>query len=101
VFLVASTSLPRLEVARQSLPRAIDETKRAANARGDWDPDQLAALPVDARTAEEFDRGAASRERREWIDALGDSNPPHMAEAIGRAIMHASTVTRHEQGTAT
>lgn len=89
VFVVASTSLPRLEIARQSLPRAIDETKRAANARGDWNADQLASIPVDARSADEFDQGHASRERREWIDALGDSNPPHMAEAIGRAIMAA------------
>lgn len=87
VFMVACTSLPGLEVARFSLPYAVDETKRAANARGDWNPDQLAAIPVDARAAGEFDRGAASRERREWIEALGDSNPPHMAEAIGRAIM--------------
>jgi site-specific DNA-cytosine methylase len=89
VYIVASTSLPRLEIARQSLPRAIEETKRAADARGDWDADFLSALPVDARSAREFDRGQASRERREWIEALGDSNPPHMAEAIGRAIARA------------
>lgn len=89
VYLVACTSMPRLEIARQSLPRTIEEVARAADARGDWDADQLAALPVDARTAGEFDFGPASRERREWIDALGDSNPPHMAEAIGRAIMSA------------
>lgn len=86
VYLVACTSLQRLEIARQSLPRAIEETKRAANARGDWDPGQLATIPVDARSAGEFDRGPASRARRERIEALGDSNPPHMAEAIGRAI---------------
>lgn len=86
VFMVACTSLPRLEVARQSLPRAIEETKRAADARGDWDPDQLATLPVDARSAGEFDQGPASRARQERIEALGDSNPPHMAEAIGLAI---------------
>jgi site-specific DNA-cytosine methylase len=92
VFLVACTSLPRLEIARQSLPRAIDETKRAADARGDWNADQLATIPVDARTAGEFDQGPASRARRDRIEALGDSNPPHMAEAIGRAIMRASMV---------
>jgi len=86
VYLVASTSLPRLEVARSALPSAIEAVKRAADARGDWDPDQLAALPVDARTAGEFDRGARSRARRGMIEALGDSNPPHMAEVIGRAI---------------
>jgi site-specific DNA-cytosine methylase len=61
VFLVACASLQRLEIARQSLPRAIDETKRAADARGDWDADQLATLPVDARAAGEFDRGSAAR----------------------------------------
>lgn len=89
VFLVAGPSLPRLALARQSLPRAIEETKRAANARGDWNPDKLATIPVDARAAGEFDQGPASRERRERIEALGDSNPPHMAEAIGRAIVAA------------
>lgn len=88
VYLVACTSLSRLEIARQALPCAIDETKRAADARGDWDPDQLAALPVDARTAGEHVE-ALSRARVERIEALGDSNPPHMAEAIGRAIMSA------------
>lgn len=89
VFLVACTSLPRLEVAWRSVPCAIEETKRAADARGDWNPDQLAALPVDARSAGEFDRGPRSRARRERIEALGDSNPPHMAEVIGRAIVEA------------
>jgi site-specific DNA-cytosine methylase len=93
VFLVACTSLPRLEIARQSLPRAIAKTKGAADARGDWDAGQLGALRVDARSACEFDRGEASRERREWIKALGDSNPPHMAEAIGHAIMVAVSDT--------
>lgn len=87
VFLVACTNLPRLEVAWRSIPRAIEETKRAANARGDWDPDQLAIIPVDARSAGEFDRGIHSRVRQERIEALGDSNPPHMAEVVGRAIM--------------
>lgn len=91
VFLVASPSLPRLEVARDALPRAIDSVKRAADARGDWNPDQLAAIPVDARAAGEFDQGPASRERRARIEALGDSNPPHMAEVIGRAIVEATT----------
>jgi site-specific DNA-cytosine methylase len=86
VFLVACTSLSRLAVAWRSVPHQIKSVKRAANARGDWDPDQLQTLPVDARTADEFDFGPKSAERREWIVALGDSNPPHMAEVIGRAI---------------
>jgi site-specific DNA-cytosine methylase len=88
VFLVAGTSLPRLAIARDALAPAIECVARAADARGDWDPDQLAALPVDARAAGEMERGA-SRARRERIEALGDSNPPHMAEAIGCAIMSA------------
>jgi len=87
VFLVACPSLPRLEIAWSAIPQAIARTKRAADARGDWNADQLAALPVDARSAGEMDGGERSRERREWIEALGDSNPPHMAEVIGRAIM--------------
>jgi site-specific DNA-cytosine methylase len=87
VFMVACPSLSRLEVARLAIPRAIEEVTRAADARGDWNADQLASLPVDARAADEFDRGPKSRERQQWIEALGDSNPPHMAEVIGRAIM--------------
>jgi hypothetical protein len=85
VFLVACPSLPRLEIAWRAIPSAIDRVKRAANARGDWDPDKLTAIPVDARSAVE--RGAW---RREMIEALGDSNPPHMAEVIGSAIMEAA-----------
>jgi DNA (cytosine-5)-methyltransferase 1 len=92
VFLVACTSLSRLEVAGRSLACAIEQTKRAADARGDWDPDQLAALPVDARSAGEH-APTLSRARIERIEALGDSNPPHMAEAVGRAIVAAHSLT--------
>jgi site-specific DNA-cytosine methylase len=84
VFLVACTSLPRLEIAWRAVPSAIERVKRAANARGDWDPSKLAAIPVDARSA-----GESGAIRREMIEALGDSNPPHMAEVIGLAIMAA------------
>lgn len=85
VFLVACSSLPRLEIAWHAVPSAIERVKRAANARGDWDPDKLASIPVDARTSRE-----AGQSRREMIEALGDSNPPHMAEVIGLAIMEAA-----------
>jgi site-specific DNA-cytosine methylase len=91
VYLVACSSLPRLEIAWSAVPRAIDSVKRAANARGDWDPNKLRALRVDARSAGEMDRGSyANSVRKERIEALGDSNPPHMAEVIGRAILQAS-----------
>lgn len=89
VFLVACTSLPRLEIAGLALPSEIERVKRAADARGDWDPDKLVALRVDARSTGEMNNGAASRWRRERIEALGDSNPPHMAEVIGAAIAKA------------
>ena len=41
VFLVACSSLPRLEIAWRAIPSAIEAVKRAADARGDWSPDQL------------------------------------------------------------
>lgn len=89
VFILACTSVSRLEVAWRSVPSAIESVARAANARGAWNPDQLAALRVDARSAGEMDRGR-SRGRVERIEALGDSNPPEMAEVIGLAIKEAA-----------
>lgn len=91
VYLVACTSLSRLEVAWSAVPSEIEHVARAADARADWDTGVLCSLPVAARDAGEMDRGPRSRERREWIEALGDSNPPHMAEVIGRAILSTST----------
>lgn len=86
VYLLACPSLPRLALAWRSVPSAIERVARAADARSDWDAGKLEALPVDARAAGEMDR-AVSALRKERIEALGDSNPPHMAEVIGRAIM--------------
>jgi hypothetical protein len=43
---------------------------------------------VDAGSAGEMDRASAAI-RRQRIEALGDSNPPHMAEVIGQAIIAA------------
>jgi len=90
VFLVACTSLARLEVAHSAIRPSIARVAREAIARCDWNPDKLATLQVDARSADEFDGGPKSKERRQWIEALGDSNPPHMAEVIGRMIMAAT-----------
>ncbi len=94
VFLLSSPSLSRLEVAWQAGPRAIEQVARAADARGAWNPDQLESLPVDARSAAEHDGGPASRWRKEMIEALGDSNPPGMAEVIGHCIL-AATASLH------
>ena len=85
VFILACTSLPRLEVAWAAGPSSIERVARAADARGTWDPSFLRTVPVDARSAGEF--GKASRERIEWIEALGDSNPPEMAEVIAHMIL--------------
>lgn len=83
VYLVAFTSLSRLEVARRSLPSSIDRAKRAAASRGDWDPTTIPAFGMDTWRSEPVD------ERRERIEALGDSNPPAMAEAIGYMLQAA------------
>jgi site-specific DNA-cytosine methylase len=92
VFLLACASLPRLEVAWSAAPQAIERVKRAANDRGAWNTRQLAAIRVDAQSAGEMDR-RKSRRRVERIEALGDSNPPEMAEVIGHCLM-AATNTR-------
>lgn len=76
-YVVACASLPRLALARSALPQAIERAKRAAAARGDWDPSTIPTFGVDDWRSEDV------HERRERIEALGDSNPPAMAEAIG------------------
>lgn len=92
VFILACTSLPRLALARRSVPPAIRSVQRAGDARGDWSADQLGALRVDARSAGEMDRSVGSALRKQRIEALGDSNPPHMAEVIGVAIASSTSV---------
>ncbi|CAN7304018.1 DNA cytosine methyltransferase [Phenylobacterium sp. LjRoot164] len=83
-YVVASPSLSRLALARAALPQAIERAKRAAASRGDWDPSAIPAFGVDAWRAE------GVHERRERIEALGDSNPPAMAEAIGYMLAEAA-----------
>jgi hypothetical protein len=90
VFMVACTSLSRLEIARRALPSEIESVKRAANARGDWEPGKLAFVPVDDRTSGERESRSLSSWRKRWVEAVGDSNPPHMAEVVGRTIMIAN-----------
>jgi site-specific DNA-cytosine methylase len=81
VYLIACTSLPRLEIAWTARSSAIDRAKGAAMARGDWHPDTVPAFDLDTWRTEDV------HERRELIEALGDSNPPAMAEVIGHMIM--------------
>lgn len=84
VYLAAFPSLSRLEVAGAALPQAIDRAKRAAAARGDWDPAAIPTFGMDTWRSERVD------ERRQRIEALGDSNPPAMAEAIGYVLAEAA-----------
>lgn len=92
VFILACTSMQRLAIAWRSVPPAIAAVARAANARGSWNPDKLASLPVDARAAGEY-RSALSAWRVQEIEALGDSNPPEMAEVIAHALQTAERAT--------
>ena len=80
VFMVACTSLPRLEIAWSSIPQAIKRAKRSAHARGDWNPNTVPSFGMDTWRSEDVD------ERFERIEALGDSNPPAMAEVIGHML---------------
>lgn len=86
VYTVGCASLSRLAVARFALPQSITDVARAAVGRNDWGTGELAVLPVVARAAGDMDKGPRSALRRKIIEALGDSNPPQMAEALGRAI---------------
>lgn len=79
-YIIACTSLQRLEIAWQAGPSAIERAKGAAAARGDWNPDTIPAFDLDTWRSEDV------HERKERIEALGDSNPPAMAEVIGYMI---------------
>lgn len=83
VFLVACPSLSRLEIAGEALPSAVERAKGAANARGDWNPADIPHFGMDSWRAERVD------ERHLRIEALGDSNPPAMAEAVGYMLIAA------------
>lgn len=91
VYLIACTSMPRLEIAWQAGPSAIERAKRTAVARGDWDPDTIPAFGLDTWRFEE------PADRKEMIEALGDSNPPAMAEVIGYMIADAMQPSKEGQ----
>jgi site-specific DNA-cytosine methylase len=83
-YVVAGPSLSRLALARAAIPQAIERAKGAAASRGDWDPAAIPPFGVDTWRSERV------HERRERIEALGDSNPPAMAEAIGYMLAEAA-----------
>jgi DNA (cytosine-5)-methyltransferase 1 len=82
VFLLAHDNVSRLEVARQAGPREAERIARGAADRNPWRSPFPRGLRVDDGVPGRVDRRAR-------IEAIGDSNPPAMMMAIGRAIMAA------------
>lgn len=80
VFILAHASFERLALAWSAIPREIDEIARTAAAGNHWLEGPPRALRVANGISEWMDRNAA-------VEAIGDSNPPQMITAIGRAIM--------------
>lgn len=95
VFFLANPCLSRLALAWAAVPQTIDRIARSAAPGNPW----TAGIPGTLRVADgrpgrmDANARAAVRgemnDRSEQIEAVGDSNPPHMAEAIGRAIVEA------------
>ena len=82
-FAIANRNLSRLQSAGDALPSAIESVKRAASARRAW----IQSIPRVMRMVDGVSRGV---DRQQRIEAIGDSNPPEMAEAIFLAIKGAT-----------
>lgn len=79
VYLLAHPDLSRLQIAGQARPWALDRLAGRAAHRNPW----RAPVSRDLRIPD----GVPGRlDRRARIEALGDSNPPIMMEAIGLMI---------------
>ena len=87
MFALAHRDLSRLEVAWQAGPREADRIARGAIDGNPW----LSGPPRGLRVADGVPGGmdgySLNRQRR--IEAIGDSNPPALMTAIGRAILEA------------
>ena len=81
-FAIANASVPRLEIARQAIPREIERVARGAFARNPWHAPYTGTVGIPHGLPGGLDR-------RERIEAIGDSNPPFMMTVIGRAILAA------------
>lgn len=79
LFLLAHRDLSRLQVARAARSSAIERLQRGAVAGNPWS----AGVPRGLRVADGVPGGL---DRRERIEAVGDSNPPIMMTAIGLCI---------------
>ena len=82
VFILAHRDLSRLEVAGVAIAPEADRIARRAATGNHWAEGVPGALRV-------ADRPPYRVDRRARIEAIGDSNPPAMMTAIGRAIMTA------------
>lgn len=88
----------RLEIAGRSLASQITEAERASSERNA----RCLSVPRNMRVGHGVPAGvvgitAETSERVRRIKAIGDSNPPVMMEAIGRAIMAAQPSERREE----
>lgn len=82
LFILANRDLSRLQIAREARSSAIVGLTWGAAARNPW----RKGVPGDLRVADGVPGGL---DRRERIEALGDSNPPIMMTAIGMMIRDA------------
>lgn len=96
VFTIAHRNVSRLAIARQALARAADRIARGTSTGNPW----LSGPPGDLRVADGptggLDGYTVNRRRR--IEAIGDSNPPAMALALGRAILAAERARTRPDG---
>lgn len=97
-YAIACGDGARLEIAGRSLASQIAAAERSAVERNA----RRLPVPRDMRVGHGVPAGvvgitAGTSERVRRIRAIGDSNPPVMMEAIGRAI--ASTLSSHQSNT--
>jgi DNA (cytosine-5)-methyltransferase 1 len=98
-YAIACRDEARLALAGRSLASAIEQAERTSSQRNA----RCVSVPRDLRVGHGVPAGVvgitketSGRVRR--IKAIGDSNPPVMMEAVGRAIVAASTLTeQHRQ----
>jgi DNA (cytosine-5)-methyltransferase 1 len=79
VFFIANRDLSRLEIAGAAIPPTAERLAGRAATGNPWG----AGVPGGLRVADGVPGGM---DRRERIEAIGDSNPPIMMAVIGTAI---------------
>lgn len=87
MFTVAHRDMPRLEIAWRSIASETERITRGTSSGNAWNESIPGTLRVDSGVSCRMDGSA--KQRRERIEALGDSNPPVMMTVIGRAVLAA------------